>query len=94
MKALKHYITLACSLLLMLGLSMPAQAALVGHWTFEPGEELKDHTGNFDDIELKGAEVHDGQLDVDNGKWAYAGGYKGPDIKDKTLVSWCYIQNL
>ena len=25
---------------------------LIGHWTFEKGEELKDLTGNFPDIEL------------------------------------------
>ena len=97
---MKHYFTLTCSVLLMLSLSMlvaqaqPPEEAVVGWWTFEKGVELKDHTGNFDDIELKGAKVHDGQLDVDNGKWAYAGGYKGPDIKDKTLVSWAYIQDL
>ncbi len=95
MRNLKHYFTLTCSVLLMLALPMLTQAQpLVGHWTFEPGSELVDLTGNFVDITLKGAEVKDGQLDVNNGQWAVASGYKGPDIKDKTLVGWCYIQAL
>ena len=100
MKNLKHYFTLTCSMLLMLSLSMPALAqgqkaeTLVGHWTFEPGEELKDLTGNFVDITLKGAEVKGGQLDVGVGKWAVTSGYKGPDIKEKTLVSWAYLDSL
>ena len=30
---------------------------LAGHWTFEKGEELKDLTENFPDIQLKGAKL-------------------------------------
>ena len=45
---------------------------LVGHWTFEPGEGLKDLMGNFADIILKGAKIEDGKLDLDAGKWALA----------------------
>ena len=67
---------------------------LVGHWTFEKGEELKDLTGNFPDIKLMGAEIVKGALDVDAGKWAITvGDYKGPDIKEKTLMSWFSFQN-
>ena len=95
MKNMKHYFTLTCSVLLILGLSMLAQAGLVGHWTFEPGEELVDLTGNFPDLTLKGAEIADGQLDVGSGKWAIASGeYKGPDIAEKTLVSWVSLDDL
>ena len=67
---------------------------LVGHWTFEKGEELKDLTGNWPDIELKGAKVVNGALDVDAGKWALTvGDYEGPNIKEKTLISWFSFQN-
>jgi len=73
--------------------AQPPEDAVVGWWKFD---NLKDSMGNFDDITLKGAKIiaKDGHLDVDSGKWAIAGGYTGPDIKDKTLVGWCYIQNL
>ena len=110
MRNLEHYFTLTCSVLrssllrnslpLILSLTIlvaqaqPPEDAVVGWWTFEKGVEMKDLTGNFDNIILKGAKVENGKLDVDNGKWAYSGGYKGPDIKDKTLVSWAYIQDL
>jgi len=97
MNNLKHNFILICSVLLMLGLSMVAEAAqknVVGHWTFEPGEELKDLTGNFVDITLKGAEVKGGQLDVGSGKWAIASGYSGPKIAEKTMVSWASLDDL
>ena len=62
---------------------------LVGHWTFEKGEELTDLTGNWPDIELKGAKIVNGALDVDSGKWAITvGDYKGPPIKEKTLFEY------
>jgi len=97
MKNTQHYFTLTCSVLLMLSLSIAQAKApeehLVGWWKFE---DLTDSMGNFDDIILKGAKIiaKDGHLDVDSGKWAIAGGYTSPDIKDKTLVGWCYIQDL
>jgi hypothetical protein len=95
MRNLKHYFTLACSALLMLSLSMLAQAQnLVGHWTFEPGEELVDLTGNFVELTLKGATVENGQLDVGPGKWAVASGYSGPKIAEKTMVSWASLDDL
>ena len=68
--------------------------ALVGHWTFEKDVELQDLTGNFVDITLMGAEIADGQLDIDINKWAIASGYDGPDIEDKTLVSWVIMDDL
>ena len=67
---------------------------LVGHWTFEKGEELKDLTGNWPDIKLMGAKITKGALDVDAGKWALTvGDYKGPNIREKTLMSWFSFQN-
>ncbi len=101
MKNLKHYFTLTFAVLLMLVLSIPALAqgekaeTLVGHWTFERGEELEDHTGHFGDIELNGgAEVEKGQLVLGANKWAITTGYKGPEIKEKTLAAWVYIDDL
>jgi len=95
MNNLKCYFTLICFVLLILGLSMLAQAAsLVGHWTFESGEELKDLTGNFADLTLKGAEIADGQLDVTTGKWAIASPYAGPEIGEVTLMSWVSLDDL
>jgi len=67
----------------------------VAQWTFESGKELKDIKGNFADIVLQGgATVTDGKLNVDTGKWAVASPYNGPDINEKTLVSWVYIDDL
>jgi hypothetical protein len=72
-----------------------AQApTLVGHWTFEPGSELLDLTGNFDNLVLNGATVANGQLDVSVGQWAIASNYTGPSIENKTLISWLYLENL
>jgi hypothetical protein len=80
----------------MLSLSMlvQAQPPIVGHWTFEPGEELVDLAGNFDDLVLKGAEVVDGQLDLGPGLWAVAPNYQGPEITEVTLVSWFSLDDL
>ncbi len=100
MKDLKHYCCWVCAALLLLTLSTPAlgQAekadTLVGHWTFEKGVELEDLTGNFADIQLMDATIQDGQLNVDLGKWAIASGYDGPDIGEKTLISWAIMDDL
>lgn len=68
---------------------------LIGHWTFENGNELKDLTGHFGDIEFKGAQVKDGKLHIGDNKWALTTGYKGPEIgPDKTLVTWLYLDDL
>ena len=77
------------------GETLSSGKTLVGHWTFEPGEELKDLTGNFPDIILKGAKITNGQLDVDDGKWAIATGeYTGPTVAEKTLVSWASLDDI
>ena len=81
--------------LIVLGFGQGEKAeTLVGHWTFEKGVELEDITGNFADITLMDAEIKDGQLNVDLGKWAIASGYDGPDIEVKTLVSWVIMDDL
>ncbi len=89
------------SILLLFGVTLSAfsqgekKEDLIGHWTFEKGVELEDHTGHFGDIEFKGAEVKDGKLHIGNNKWALTTGYKGPNIgPDKTLVTWIYLDDL
>jgi len=90
-------LALTCFVLLILSISMQAAQAqiaaesLVGWWTFDAEKDL---IGNFEEFVLNGAVLNNGQLDVDAGKWAYAGGYTGPDIHEKTLVSWAYLQDL
>ena len=69
------------------------QASLVGHWTFEKGQEVMDLTGNFRHIKLRGAVIENGQLDLEAGEWAVAGDYTGPTIYEKTLVSWVSIDS-
>ncbi|MBM3846421.1 MAG: LamG domain-containing protein, partial [Verrucomicrobia bacterium] len=77
---------------------------LLGHWTFEPGQELIDLVGNFPNLALKGnARVVNGQLDV-NGQatgatgWALTAArddsYRGPRIETKTLVAWARLEGL
>jgi len=57
-------------------LSTTGLAALVGHWTFETGNELNDLTGNFPDLALQGnATVSGGALDV-NGTGTTATGWE------------------
>ena len=92
---------LICHTLLILSIPLLVQAqgekkeTLVGYWTFEPGEELKDLTGNFPDITLTGAKIAKGQLDLDAGKWAIATGkYTGPTIAEKTMVSWASLDDV
>ncbi|MBT7983624.1 MAG: LamG domain-containing protein, partial [Akkermansiaceae bacterium] len=79
----------------------PFSDAVIGHWTFEDGEELTDLMGNFPDLKLEGdAQIADGSLDV-NGSgttasgWAWSSGeYQGPKITNKTLVSWFTLESL
>ena len=86
-----------CAALLMLGVSIPALAQdaqadnLLGWWLFD---SEKDEIGNWDDIDLHGAELEDGQLVVEIGKWAHALEYSGPDIEEKTLMTWVALDNL
>jgi hypothetical protein len=92
---MKRFFTLTCFVLLMFGIPMlVTQAELVGHWTFEPGSELVDLSGNFEDVILNGATIDGGQLDLGVGEWAYVGGYSGPEIAEKTLVSWASLDDL
>ena len=96
MRKLGRCLTFMCVVFFVLCLPMLAQAQEpVGWWTFEKGVELEDIAGNFPDLELKGAEVADGQLDVGAGKWAVTvGDYKGPDITEKTMVAWLSLDDL
>jgi hypothetical protein len=95
MERLKHYLTLICSVMIILGLSISTQAAdLVGQWTFEDGEELLDLAGNFGELQLTGATIENGQLDVGVGAWAVATDYQGPEIREVTLVSWLSMDDL
>jgi len=87
------YFTL-CSMLFLLCLPILLQAQTpVAQWTFDT---LKDSKGNFADVVLMGgATIANGQLNVDMGKWAVASPKTGgPDITEKTLVSWAYIDDL
>lgn len=100
MRSLKRYFTLTCSALLILGLSTLAQAQgeheedLLGWWTFEKGNELVDLMGNFGDIELRDATVSGGVLNLGNNEWALTTGYSGPDVTEKTLIAWAYLDDL
>ena len=94
MKIKSYYI---CAVLLMLCVSMPALAQdaqadkLIGWWLFD---SQKEETGNWSDIALHGAELKDGQLIVETGKWAHALEYSGPNIVEKTLMTWVALDNL
>lgn len=67
---------------------------LVGHWTFESGEELKDRTGNFEDIILEDARVEEGLFIVDTLGAGTAKGYTGPDIGSHTMVFWIELLDI
>jgi Concanavalin A-like lectin/glucanases superfamily/Bacterial TSP3 repeat len=75
-------------------------ASLIGHWTFEPGSDLKDLKGNFPDLVLQGdATIIDGALDVNGAAtnasgWAATSGSGGVAVGSKTLVSWITLQSL
>jgi hypothetical protein len=68
---------------------------LVGHWTFEPGEELLDRTGNFSSLILKDVEILDGYLHLDSASGAHAKDYSGPNIySNRTMVCWLELNDL
>ncbi|MBK9256692.1 MAG: HYR domain-containing protein [Saprospiraceae bacterium] len=67
---------------------------MVAHWTFEPGNELTDLTGNFPDLTLLGATVSNGKLDVGVNQYATTGNYAGPNLTNKTLVAWVSLDQL
>lgn len=72
---------------------------LIGHWTFESGEELTDLKGNFPDLILHGdATVTDGVLTV-SGAAKVPNGWANSDaggvpLAGKTMVSWVTMQGL
>ena len=70
----------------------PAENLLVGQWTFEDENLLKDEKKNFGDIKLHGAVIRNGQLDVSPGKFARVSSYHGPSLSEKTLVTWVSLQ--
>lgn len=87
-----------CAILLVLSLSTPAVFAqdaqaehLIGWWLFDTG---KDEMGNWGDITLHDAELKGGQLIVETTKWAHALEYTGPEIEEKTLMSWISLDSL
>lgn len=75
-------------------LDKPNSIDLIGQFTFESGEETIDITGHFGDIVLQGATIENGLLEVGTGRGAITGSYKGPEIHEKTLVSWVSIESL
>ena len=70
----------------------PVSNLLVGQWTFEDENLLKDEKKNFGDIKLHGAIIRNGQLDVSPGKFARVSSYHGPTLSEKTLVTWVSLQ--
>ena len=76
------------------GASAPAQANLIGQWTFEPGSETTDATGNWGDLNLNGATVTGGKLDLNAGSHVLTTSYSGSVISEKTLVAWVEIEDL
>ena len=105
MKQWKRSLLLCPTLGLALGLlALPQsiQSEIVGHWTFEDGEETMDLAGNFPDLILKGdAEISDGALRVTGEGtkatgWATSnleeGDYSGPYIEDHTLLVWVTLE--
>ena len=67
---------------------------LIGHWTFEAGQEATDLTGNWGDLNVSAADVVDGQLDLDAGDVFKTTSYTGSVIEEKTLVVWIAIEDL
>ncbi|NIP97361.1 MAG: hypothetical protein GWO24_29560, partial [Akkermansiaceae bacterium] len=78
----------------LIGAGASMRAELVGHWTFEAEAELVDLTGNWGELELRGATVADGHLNLGSNEWALAQSYTGPTIREKTLVTWLRMEDL
>jgi hypothetical protein len=80
----------------------PGARDLIGQWTFEEDADVEDSRGNFPELSLKGdAVVQNGQLTVtgtgtDATGWAVTedGEYEGPEITNKTLMSWLIMDSL
>lgn len=76
---------------------MMTPSSLIGHWTFEQGQETTDLTGNFPDLALdEKSIVANGKLTVDGPRSAVVSGrgnvsyshYIGPVFTNKTIVLW------
>ena len=85
---------LLVTLLFTVNLGATTGPPLLGHWTFEPGHEKKDLQGNFPDLDLLGATIKDGFLDVGVNAYARVQGYTGPSIVEKTLVAWVKLDDI
>lgn len=65
---------------------------LVAHWKFAEG--ANERLGSFGATQLQGTSVSGGKLVTGAGKYAYAQGYTGAVVKNKTLVSILTLNNL
>lgn len=78
----------------------PAAPALIGQWTFSPGAERVETTGNWADLEIYGdVAFADGKMSGhfggDPGEgFARAIGWQGGLIRDKTFVIWVAQRSL
>lgn len=69
--------------------------SLIGQWIFEgPGGSLRDRTGRWGGVQLKGATLSPEGLRLTRSGWARADGYTGPDIAEKTLIAWLKMDDL
>jgi hypothetical protein len=71
-----------------------ADPTLIGQWPFNVGSELVDRSGNWGPLELKGATVSGGKLELRPGTWARVTGYRGALLREKTLVAWATLNRL
>jgi hypothetical protein len=68
---------------------------MVGHWTFEPGNERNDLVNNFETLTLVGgATISNGKLNVSQAKWAVTNMVTSKVVKEKTLVAWVIIDDV
>lgn len=90
-----HNVFAVLVVLLILSISMSGFAQvqeknLVGWWLFN---DVTEETGNWGDITLRGATIEKGQLIVQDGKWAHAVDYTGPEIEELSLVTWVSLDS-
>ena len=67
---------------------------LIGHWQFTGETPLKDLTGNFDDLSLKGASLDDDGLAVGKDAFAQGFGSLSAPVKAKTLIAVAKIDDI
>ena len=73
---------------------LASEANLIGHWTFEAGQEATDLTGNWGDLNVVPGDLVGGSLDLDPGDYYATSGYTGNTISEKTLMAWVQIEDL